>query len=132
MVAHPADYVWSSYHRNGMGKANDLLQPHEGYLSLGATKSARQLAYPELFRQVLDSELIDNVRATVQIGTPLGNNRFREQIEQTLQCGVGQPRRGQAGKSRNRGNSGDSIPIYEAQIFMKYVYCLRNRPSRIP
>ena len=94
MVAHPADYVWSRYHSNGMGKANDLLQPHEVYLSPGATTSVRQLAYRERFREVLDSGLIDDVQATVQTGTPLGNNRFREQIEPTLQCRVGQPRRG--------------------------------------
>lgn len=101
MVAHPADYVWSSYHCNAMGKTCDLLLPHEIYLSLGATLPARQLAYRELFRQALDPELVRDVRAAVQTGTPLGNDRFREQVEQTLRCRVGQPRRGRPVKAEN-------------------------------
>ena len=99
MVAHPADYVWSSYHNNAMGKACGMLQPHEVSLSLGATPPVRQLAYRELFRQALDPALVHDVRATVQTGTPLGNDRFREQIEQTLLCSVGHPRRGRPVKT---------------------------------
>jgi putative transposase len=71
-----------------------MLQPHEIYLSLGATPSVRQSACRELFRQALDPALVRDMRATVQTGTPLGNDRFRRQIEQTLQRSVGQPRRG--------------------------------------
>jgi putative transposase len=94
MVTHPADYAWSSYHSNASGKACGMLQPHEIYLSLGATPPARQSAYRELFRQALDPALVRDLRATVQTGTPLGNDRFRRQIEQTLQRSVGQPHRG--------------------------------------
>jgi putative transposase len=71
-----------------------MMQPHEIYLSLGATPLARQSAYGVLFRQALDPALVRDMRATVQTGTPLGNDRFRRQIEQTLQRSVGQPRRG--------------------------------------
>lgn len=99
MVTHPADYAWSSYRGNAMGRADDLLQPHEKYLSLGAAFPDRQLAYRELFRQLLDPELVHDVRATAQTGTPLGNDRFRKQIEQILQCRVGQPRRGRPEKA---------------------------------
>ncbi len=99
MVAHPADYAWSSYQSNAMGKACGMLQPLEVYLSLGASLPVRQLAYRELFRQALDPALVDDVRATVQTGTPLGNDRFREQIELTLKCRVGYPRRGRPVKT---------------------------------
>jgi putative transposase len=94
MATRPPGYAGSSYHSNAMGKASDLLAPHEKYLYPGATLPARQLAYRELFRQALDPELVHDMRDTVQTGTPPGNDRFREQIEQTLQCRVGQPRRG--------------------------------------
>jgi len=99
MVVHPADYAWSSYHGNAMGKASDLLQPHENYLSLGVTPPARQMAYRELFRQALDPALVHDMRVTVQTGTPLGNDRFREQVEKTLRCSIGQPRRGRPVKT---------------------------------
>jgi putative transposase len=82
-----------------MGKACGMLHPHEVYLSLGATLSMRQLAYRALFRQALDPALLQDIRATVQTGTPLGNDPFREQIEQTLRCRVGQPRRGRPAKT---------------------------------
>ena len=47
MVKHPADYAWSSYRSNAMGKTCAMLEPHEVNLSLGATPSMRQLAYRE-------------------------------------------------------------------------------------
>jgi putative transposase len=93
-VTHPADHAWSSYHSNASGKACGILQPNGIYLSLGATLPARPSACRKLFRQALDPALVHDMRATVQTGTPLGNDRFRRQIEQTLQRSVGQPRRG--------------------------------------
>ena len=99
MVTHPANYAWSSYRSNAMGKPCAMLEPHEVYLSLGATPSMRQLAYRDLFRLALDPVLIHDVRAAVQTGTPLGNDRFREQIEQTLRCSVGQSHRGRPEKT---------------------------------
>jgi len=99
MVTHPADYAWSSYRSNAMGKTCAMLEPHEVYLSLGATPSMRQLAYRELFLQALDPVLVNDVRAAVQTGTPLGNDRFRKQIEQTLRCSVGQLHRGRPTKT---------------------------------
>ena len=99
MVMHPGDYAWSSYHCNAMGKPCTILEPQEAYCSLGATPPVRQLAYRELFRQALNPELIHDVRAAVQTGTPLGNDRFREQIERTLQCSTGHPRPGRPAKT---------------------------------
>jgi len=99
IVSHPSDYVWSSYRSNAMSHVNEVLQPHELYLLLGATPPARQSAYRDLFRHALDQSLVEDIRATVQTGTPLGNNRFREQIELALQCRVGQSRRGRPVKT---------------------------------
>jgi hypothetical protein len=50
-------------------------------------------------RQALDPELIHDVRAAVQTGTPLGNDRFREQVKLTLQCTTGHPRPGRPAKA---------------------------------
>jgi hypothetical protein len=57
-----------------------MLQPHEIYLSLGATSPDRQSACRELFRQALDPSLVHDMRANVQTGTPLSNDRLRRQI----------------------------------------------------
>ena len=94
MVKQPGEYRWSSYRSNAFGKNDELLTRHGLYMSLGGTPDERQHAYRELFLNALDPEQVHDIRTTVQTGTPLGNDRFREQIEKTLNCQVGQARRG--------------------------------------
>jgi putative transposase len=94
MVESPGEYPWSSYLCNAYSKENDIIAPHELYLALGRQQDERVHAYRELFRNAMDTELLHDIRATVQTGTPLGNDHFRQQIEQALQCKVGQARRG--------------------------------------
>ena len=54
--------------------------------------------YRELFRAALEPNHVHDIRTTVQTGTPLGNDRFRQQVEQALGCKVGQSRRGRPGR----------------------------------
>lgn len=103
MVAAPGDYRWSSYRANALGDPREGLTPHPLYSALGETAQDRGHAYRELFRNALDSEQIHAIRATVQTGTPLGNERFKQQIEQTLQRRVGQARRGRPGRAVRKG-----------------------------
>ncbi len=100
MVRIPGEYRWSSYQANAMGEQSSLIHPHSVYLALGNTPARRQYAYRGLFRQALEPEQVHAIRATVQTGTPLGNNRFQAQIEQALDCKVGQARRGKPGKAK--------------------------------
>ena len=100
MVEKPGDYQWSSYRANAFGENTRLLEPHMTYLALGATPESRQHAYRELFRNSLDTNQIHDIRSAVQTGTPLGNNRFRDQIETALKCKVGQARRGRPSATR--------------------------------
>jgi len=51
-------------------------------------------SYRQLFKASLDQQTITSLRQCLQTGTPLGNDRFREQIEATLQVKVGQSKRG--------------------------------------
>ena len=60
----------------------------------GADGSERQAAYRELFTGHIDPEMLSDVRACLQTGTPLGNDRFRLQIEQALGVKVGYSTRG--------------------------------------
>ena len=94
MVKKPIEYRWSSYAANAAGKYDKVVMSHELYLALGARQATRLHSYRDLFRQALKPEQVHDIRTTVQTGTPLGNDRFREQVELTLDCKVGQARRG--------------------------------------
>jgi putative transposase len=98
MVRSPNLYRWSSYRANALGESDDLITPHELYTKLGRSGEARRKLYRELFRQSLEPKQVHAIRAAVQTGTPLGNDRFRRQIEQRLKQKVGQARRGRPQK----------------------------------
>lgn len=95
MVRCPDQYPWSSYQANALGVLNKLITPHELYVSLGENVANRHKVYRELFRiEQLDNDSLSNLRSTVQTGTPLGNDRFRYQVESVLSCKVGHSRPG--------------------------------------
>jgi putative transposase len=45
LVKSPADYRWSSYRANVLGKEDALVTPHPCYYALGRTPQARRAAY---------------------------------------------------------------------------------------
>lgn len=94
MAEHPAQYRWSSYAANAQGIDNAIIQPHKLYLSLGNTPEARQAAYRDLFATSINSDDLDLIRASLHSGTPLGNDRFKKQIESAAGCTVGFTKRG--------------------------------------
>ena len=97
MVNQPQDYRWSSYHANALGKADSLIVPHEQYLSIARTESARREAYRALFKAHLDPETLDEIRQSTNGNFALGGERFKKQIEKAL----GQrARRGKPGRPR--------------------------------
>jgi len=81
MVSDPAEYVWSSYRCHAFGKAVKMSTPHEEYVRLGDTSSARQKTYREMFRSHVDDELINDIRLAVNKGLALGAEKFKEEIE---------------------------------------------------
>lgn len=82
MVADPADYAWSSYQFNALGKHIELCTPHEEYLRLGSTEKERQEVYRELFRYHVDGKLLEDIRTAANKGLALGGERFKSEIEQ--------------------------------------------------
>jgi len=81
LVDHPAKYRWSSYSANALGVSNPILSKHAEYQLLGRSPEDRQSTYRELFDTTLGSDEIALQRSALQTGTPLGNDRFRSQIE---------------------------------------------------
>lgn len=81
MVAHPRDYVWSSYRANAESKADKLITPHELYRRLARDEHERRLAYRALVKLPMDAELLEEIRACTHKGWALGGGRFQEKIE---------------------------------------------------
>jgi len=82
MVTAPGDYRWSSFHANGLNQSAKLWTPHPVYLQLGRTPDERMNACKSLFREHLDADLIHQIRQTTNQGMALGNDRFKQEIEQ--------------------------------------------------
>ncbi|MEY3123365.1 MAG: hypothetical protein RI993_2190 [Pseudomonadota bacterium] len=59
---------------------------------------ARQGAYPGLFESPIHSNELDLIRSSLQSGTPLGNERFKQQIASIVGCSVGFNKRGRPSK----------------------------------
>ena len=84
MVMKPQDYRWSSYHANGLGRANALLSTHEEYRRLGRSEGDRREAYRAPFRAHVDEALVEEIRSATNGNYALGNKRFQKQIETAL------------------------------------------------
>jgi len=81
LVAHPADYPWSSYRGNALGAEDTLLAPHRLYRRLGRTPEERQSSYRRLFRGQPAKADIDAIREATNKAWAFGNDRFRAKIE---------------------------------------------------
>jgi putative transposase len=77
MVEKPEEYRWSSYRCNAYGEKDDLMTPHKLYLELGENNEQRLSAYRDLFKEVMDENLIKEISSSLQTGTPLGRQKFK-------------------------------------------------------
>ena len=82
------------FYFNAENQDNKLITEHPLYLSLGPDKQARSQAYRNLFRVHMADNITQEIRAAWQTGTPLVNERFKEQIEKALNAQIGYSRRG--------------------------------------
>ncbi len=67
-------------------------------MSLGKNKKERCEACKALFEGYVGPSDLNAIRASLQTGAPLGSDFFKEKIEATLGCKVGQARRGRQQK----------------------------------
>jgi putative transposase len=98
MVDQPAKYRWSSYAANALGVSNAVLEVHAEYMALGQLPEARKAAYRSLFDRTEEANELALLRNALQTGTPLGNARFKTEIEAALNRKVGFARRGRQRK----------------------------------
>ena len=101
MASHPADYRWSSFHCNGLGKPDALISPHDCWLLLGEDDQGRTASYRALFDDALKQTELELIRHSVNTGLPTGNNRFKRDIEKALSIRLGQGKRGRPKKTED-------------------------------
>ena len=81
MVGHPAEYPWSSYHKNALGKPIEFITPHALYQALEKTDKSRQQAYRTLFEDEVSDLTLEEIRNAINKAWVLGDNCFKKQIE---------------------------------------------------
>jgi putative transposase len=84
MVEHPAEYPWTSYQYNALGKPIKMMTEHKLYTELGADDKARQENYRALFDQQIAQRTIDEIRQAANKTWVLGDDRFKQEIELEL------------------------------------------------
>lgn len=85
MVNHPSVYKWSSYRFHTQHDENLSTQfwtPHPIYIGLGKTQKQRSENYHSFFKGHIDDTEIHHIRQTTQQNMVLGNDRFKQEIEQ--------------------------------------------------
>jgi putative transposase len=100
IVAHPADYRWSSFRANALGEHDPMLSPHPVMDALGRDRAERHASYRELFGQDLAPHVIAQIRASTNGGFVLGGERFQKEMAERLRRRVTPLRRGGARRGR--------------------------------
>ncbi|TGD76213.1 transposase [Mangrovimicrobium sediminis] len=98
MVTAPEAYRWSSYACNAGTGEDPLVTPHSRYAALGTTRDECTRNYRRLFKAADDGNELQLIREHTRSGTPMGDDKFRDEIENTLSVRTGQPQRGRPEK----------------------------------
>lgn len=107
MVEHAADYPWSSYQYNAVGKDVKLITPHDLYMRLGQTPSQRQAGYRALFDGYMPLHTLDEIRDATNKAWVLGDVQFQQQVEEMT---------GRSASRRQRGGDRKSEKFWEETL----------------
>ena len=97
MVSKPEEYKWSSYLVNAWDKPSALTN-HIEYLKLGSDAQSRCHAYRELFKHQLSEHDVHLIERASEYSQPLGDDKFRHEIENKYGVKLGQSFRGRPRK----------------------------------
>ena len=98
MVTAPEEYEWSSYRVNAWGDSSNFIMPHDELKKLSVHDEERFRLYRQLFAEGLEDKTIEQFRKATHYCQPVGDKRFRDQIERQLGRKIGQARRGRPQK----------------------------------
>ena len=94
MVQSPEQYPWSSYRSNALGETDELVSEHASFAALANTQADKHLRYRALFNVALPDHDVHQLREGLKKNFPLGNNRFKAQVESALNRKIGTGNRG--------------------------------------
>jgi putative transposase len=100
LATHPGEYRWSSHRGNALGAPDPVLSPHPIMESLGRDAADRQAGYRELFRQDVEPQALEQIRASTNGGFAFGSERFQKEMAERLNRRVTRLRRGGARRRR--------------------------------
>ncbi len=100
IVNQPEDYRRSSARAHIKGEPDLVIQDHPVYLALGQTESQRSKTYQSLFNGEIESDGLKQIRHAINHDMPLGNDRFKEEIEMMLGRRINDRRRGRPKKEK--------------------------------
>ncbi|ALS99755.1 transposase [Lacimicrobium alkaliphilum] len=109
IVDTPAEYPWSSYQINALGKQSTLCTPHQVYLALGSSKGQRLACYRTLFSNQIGPILLKQIREAINRGTAIGSNAFKQQMETKTGRRMLPARMGRPAKSASGAEPGKSL-----------------------
>ena len=107
IVEHAADYPWSSYQYNGMGKPIKLITSHILYQQLGQEPQDRQANYRALFDAHMSQCTLDEIRESTNKAWVLGDSRFKAQVENVT---------GRSASPSHRGGDRKSEKYWESVV----------------
>jgi len=93
MVTRPDEYKWSSYCANAWGDSG-WLTSHREYMRLGKNTDERCQAYRDLFTGCVCDQDLHLIRKAAHYCQPVGDDRFRLQIEEKYGLRLGYMKRG--------------------------------------
>jgi putative transposase len=102
MVGHPEDYRWSSYRHHACGRLNCIITDHPLYLGIAPDQAQRCQAYQALFQTALDDNAVKDIRKAAAFSMPLGDDRFKAQVEVMLNRTIGQAALGRPRLAKNK------------------------------
>lgn len=114
IVAHAAQYAWSSFHCNADGARDLVVSHHPVYQQLGDTPEIRRGRYQTLIRLPMDAATLAEIRNATNKGWVLGGEEFRMRLESILQRRVQPLPRGgdrRSAHARQQRSSMESDPF---------------------
>lgn len=84
LVRNLADYEWTSYHCNALGKHDPLVTPHPLMRALARTDQGRHDAYRELFEHPVDEDFEASIRHAWRTSRPLDAVIWKDQVVAAL------------------------------------------------
>ena len=94
ITASAGEFRWTSFHRNGLGRADPLVTPHADYLGLGSNDSERAVAYASMLACGCAPSEADEIRLMTSRQRAFGNRHFQEELAARHERAMGFVKRG--------------------------------------